>query len=456
MPSLKPFAHQRESLKFFTPRPRVFDTSDPGTGKTPVEIWDFVRHRAKSGGPALVLCPKSLIYSAWGKDIAAFAPDLKVSMAYAENREAAFAADADVYVTNHDAAKWLLGRPLGFWKRFRDGRLIVDESDAYKHRTSQRSAAAGKIAQHFEIRRLMSGTPTTNGICDIWHQMYLIDDGKRLGKSFFQFRAACCTPTQVGPDPRMVKWEDRPNAEAVVSALIADVTIRHKFEDCVDIPKNHQYSVPYLLRPKHMMKYLEMEKHSVLEISQMKRISAVNAAVLYGKLLQVCSGAIYDNHGGYELLDSGRYELTLDLAEARRHSIVFFYWQHQRDALVAEAKRRGLSYAIYDGTVTRKGEREEIVRMYQAGFYRVLFAHPKSAAHGLTLVKGTATIWPSPTANLGWYLQGLKRIHRIGQKEKTETIVVVSPNTLEEGVFASLLAKDGKMSNLLGYLTGKK
>lgn len=450
------FAHQKESIKFLKGHPRVFDTSDPGTGKTRVEIEDFAARRAKGAGPMFVFAPKSLLYSAWGKDIAEFAPDLKVSLAYAENRIEAFAADADVYVTNHDAVKWVLKQNSAFWKRFKDPSLVIDESDAYKHRTSQRSAAIGKVAKFFEVRRLLTGTPTTNGICDIWHQMYLVDGGKRLGTSFFQFRSACCTPTQVGPNPNMVEWKDRPNAEAVVSALIKDVTLRHRFEDCVDIPENYQYSVPYKLPARLMTRYKELENDSILKLSEMKHISAVNAAVLYGKLLQACSGAVYGNDGVPAVLDTGRYELTMDIAEQRRHSIVFFYWQHQRDLLIAEAERRGITYAVLDGTITRKGERERIVKMYEAGFYRVLFAHPKSAAHGLTLVRGTATIWPDPTANLGWYLQGLKRIHRIGQSDKTETIVVVSPDTLEEGVYESLLAKDVKMSSLLSYLTPRK
>ena len=449
------FAHQQHSIKFQRTHDRVFDMSEPGTGKTRVVIEDFAHRRSKGAGPMLVFAPKSLLYSAWGKDIKTFAPHLSVSIAYAENRAKAFAVDADVYITNHDAVKWVIGHS-SLLKRFANGLLVCDESTAFKHRTSQRSKAISHIAKYFTVRRMLSGSPTTNGICDIWHQMYLIDDGKRLGIDFFQFRSACCTPRQVGPNINMVEWTDRPDAEAAVAMLINDVVIRHKFEDCVDIPENYQYSVSYKLPPKLFKQYKQLERDSILKLSEMKHVSAINAAVLSGKLLQVCSGAIYGNDGNANVLDVGRYELTMDIAEERRHSIVFFYWRHQRDALIVEAKRRGLTYAVLDGTVTRKGEREEITRLYEAGFYRCLFAHPKSAAHGLTLIKGTATIWPDPTSNLEWYLQGLKRIHRIGQTEKTETIVVVSPDTIEESVFESLMAKDGKMSRLMSYLKPEK
>jgi hypothetical protein len=281
--------------------------------------------------------------------------------------------------------------------------------------------------------------------------VYLLDEGKRLGKSFFAFRAAVCTPEQVGPGVGMVQWTDKPNAEAAVSALLSDIVIRHAFEDCTDIPENHKYSVPFALNKNHFLQYKELENDSILE-TKTSSITAINGAVLYTKLLQLASGAVYNDTGDYTLIDTARYELVLDLAEARKHSIVFFNWKHQRDELIKLAEKRGLTFALIDGSVTRKGEREDVVRDYQNGRYQVLFAHPQSAGHGLTLTKGTATIWASPTYNLEHYQQGLKRIHRIGQTEKTETIMVVAPGTIEERVYESLQAKNVKMSSLLEFL----
>lgn len=249
----------------------------------------------------------------------------------------------------------------------------------------------------------------------------------------------------------MVKWEDKPHAETAVAGLIQDIVIRHKFEDCVDIPANHQYAVEYHLATKHMAQYRVLEKHSILELAK-STVTAVNGASLYTKLLQTASGAVYNDAGAYSLIDTERYETILDLVEARKHSIVFFNWKHQRDELMRQAEKRGLSFALIDGSVTRKGERERVVEAYQKGLYDVLFAHPQSAGHGLTLTKGIATIWASPTPNLEHYLQGLKRIHRIGQVDKTETIMLVAPDTIEETVYAALLAKDLRMTNLLTLL----
>ena len=448
---IKLMTHQKHSIKFLSSRNEVFDMSDPGTGKTGVQITDVAATTKKERHKTLIFAPKSLLRCAWDNDFKKFAPTLIRSIALAVNRKAALTADADVYITNHDAALQLSKMPASFWKKFKGGTLIIDESSAFKHRTSARSKAMVKISKQFKRVRLMSGTPNTNGICDLWHQMYLLDYGARLGSSFFAFRSSVCTPVQIGPMPNMVRWEDKPHAETAVAGLIQDIVIRHKFEDCVDIPANHQYAVEYHLTAKHSAQYRVLEDHSILELAK-STVTAVNGAALYTKLLQLASGAVYNDAGAYSLIDTERYETVLDLVEARKHSIVFFNWTHQRDELMKLADKRGLSFALIDGSITRKGERERIVEAYQKGLYDVLFAHPQSAGHGLTLTKGIATIWASPTPNLEHYLQGLKRIHRIGQSEKTETIMLVAPGTIEETVYAALLAKDARMTNLLTLL----
>jgi SNF2 family DNA or RNA helicase len=117
-----------------------------------------------------------------------------------------------------------------------------------------------------------------------------------------------------------------------------------------------------------------------------------------------------------------------------------------------EAEKRGISYCLIDGTVSDT-QRENNIELYQQGMYRICFAHPQSAAHSLTLTKGTATIWPNPTYNLEHYQQGFRRIYRAGQTEKTETIVIVAENTLEEQVWEALQNKKVRMDDLLSQLT---
>lgn len=443
------YEHQNETLRKLKKTPILFDMSDPGTGKTRVQIDAFSERRRKGGGKALILATKSLLDAAWKHDFHTFAPDMVVSLAFASNRQEALRRkDADVVVTNHDAAKDLAKLPDAFWNDF--DTLIIDESTAFKHHTSQRSKAVAKLAKHFKYRVCMSGTPTSNGILDIWHQVYILDEGKKLGKSFFGFRAAACEPIQVGPSSKMVKWVDRDGVDLVIAEILKDIAIRHQFEDCVDIPENHKYAVPFSLPKKLQSFYNDMQDYHFVQLKK-TGITAVNGAVVYGKLLQIASGAVYNDDASYSVLDNSRYELVMDLVEERPHSIVFFSWEHQREELVREAEKRGVSYAVFDGS-THERRRAIIVEEYQEGKYQVLFAHPQSAGHGLTLTRGSATIWSSPTYNLEHFLQGLKRIHRIGQTQKTETIVVVAEGTIDEKVWDVLQAKNAKQSDFMKLL----
>lgn len=452
----KPMKHQEASLKFLKPRRagepvRVFDMSDPGTGKTGVEIWAFAA-AMKKGDAMLVVAPRSLLEAAWAEDFTKFAPHLRISVARAENREAAFAVEADVYITNTDAVKWLVKKPKAFFKRFT--RLVVDESTAFKHHTSQRSRAISKIAKYFRDRMVLTGTPNPRSITDIWHQVLILDDGARLGGSFYAFRNATCEPRQVGPKKEMIQWVDKDGAEEAVFTLLADITIRHRFQDCIDIPPNYAYTIPYKMPAKQLRTYKEMAMTQIAAVGKGKAVTAINAAAVRTKLLQIASGAVYEHTEKYHLIDDGRYELTMDLIEERKHSIVFYLWAHQRDYMVAQAKKRGIKYAVMSGDTPDKA-RAEIVRDYQAGFYQVLFAHPMNAAHGLTLTRATSTIWPSPTDNLEWFVQGNKRAFRNGQKNKTETIVVLAEGVeVEKKVYANLMAKDARMSNLLDLFAG--
>lgn len=443
------FKHQASSIEFEDQNERLLDLSDPGTGKTRSRLEAFARRRARGGGCMLVLAPKSLLHSAWVVDCRRYTPWLAISAAYADNRGEAFERQADIYVTNHDAVKWLAQRPDSFFRKFDS--LVIDESGAYKHHTSQRSKAVARIKRHFRRRVIQNGTIATNGICDVWHQANIVDDGQRLGRSFYHFRAQTCTPEQVGPSANMVKWHDRPGAEQAVADLLRDITIRNKLKDCIDIPENHKFTVPYRLTGKQESKYREMEELAVAQMKDGTLVEGVNAAAVVTKLLQIASGAVYDGDGRYHVVDPSRYELVMDLAEERQHCIVFFLWDHQRELLQDEARKRGMTFATIDGDASPK-KRREAVEMFQGGMYRVMFAHPQSAAHGLTLTKGTRTIWASPTYNLEHFIQGNHRIDRAGQTEKTETVSVLAEGTIEEHVYSAMTDKRAKLQDLLEYL----
>lgn len=418
--------------------------SEPGTGKTAVHLWNTERRIKASRRKALVLASKSLLEAAWATDAKTFTPELRTSVAWASNREKAFRADANLYITNHDAAVWLSKQPRGFFEKF--GHLVVDESTAFKTPGSLRSKAIVKIRQHFETCDLLSGTPTPNGILDIWHQAYIVDQGKRLGRSFFAFRNATCDAEQIGPVANMLRWTAKTGASDAVAARLADISIRHKLEECVDMPERLSRMVMFDLAPKHRAIYEHMERESIVDVNE-RTINAVNGAVLWGKLLQIASGSVYGD-GTAELVDARRYELVADLVDERPHSIVVFQWQHQRDKLLELFKAQGISCAVIDGETSDR-ERNEIVRYYQDGMYRVLLGHPKSMAHGLTLTRGEAVIWASPTINLEWWEQANRRIYRIGQRKRTETIVVCARDTQDQEAYDRCMGKELDAATLL-------
>lgn len=464
--ALAPMAHQRVSLEHDAKHDTVFDMSDPGTGKTAVRVWAFASRRRKRGGCALVLAPRSLLRTAWGNDFARFAPDMRVSVATAAVRQDAFAADADVYVTNHDAVKTLAKMPKAWFKKFSE--LIIDESTAYKHHTSQRSRATAKIAGYFKRRACLSATPTSNGICDVWHQAYLLDGGKRLGPNFYGFRSTVCHAKQVAANRNAIQWTDKEGAEEAVFGLLSEIVVRHKFEDCVDIPKTHIYPVSYELPAHQRRDYETMERDMVIKLKAAQvadklmqgmapplpsgddftKVSAINAAAVATKLLQIASGAVYDASGKYHVIDRGRYETLIEMAAARKHPLMLFFWAHQKELLMEEAEKAKLSYCVFDGDASDM-QRNAMVNDYQAGKYDLMLGHPQTVAHGLTLTRGTSIIWPGPTYNLEWWKQANKRQARIGQKFKTEVVTLIAPGTLEEKVYDLCMGKDSRMKNLL-------
>jgi SNF2 family DNA or RNA helicase len=441
--------HQRKTIKSLNQLDRAIDTSDPGTGKSRAHLVWFDRHHKKNPGCLLIIGPKSLLQPAWGEDLKEFFPHLTFSIAYAENRKKAFEQEADVYMTNTDAVKWLAKQSKKFFKKF--SVLIIDELQYFKHRTSDRSKALKAIKHHFKYRRGLGATPTANTICDLWHQMLILDDGKRLGQSFSRFRSAVCVPEQIGPRPEHLQWKDKKGAEEAVTGLIKDMSIRHQFEECMDIPKNYMRYIKYILSPRHLTQYLILEANSVLHLED-QTITAINAAVLRNKLLQLASGAVYSTDSIYKVVDMGRYELIIDLVEARQHSIVFFNWIHQKEQLVKLAEKRGINFCVIDGSVRSIKRRNELIDAYQKGFFQTAFLHPRTGAHGLTLTKGTSTIWCSPIYEADFLKQGRYRIYRGGQKYKTETIMIEAQGTVEKIVFQRLNSKTARMATFLDIL----
>lgn len=453
--------HQLQTIERGLENPRFLDFSDPGTGKTRAHV-DIFRARLERNETTklLVLAPKTLLEAAWADDIRAYQPDLKVSVAWAANREEAFEEDADVFITNVDAVKWLAKQNKRWWsKRFaRNPTLVIDELTAYKTFSgTQRSEAAKQIKDYFTFRTGMTATPTPNSVTELWNQLYIIDDGERLGSRYFKFRSAVCDPVQTGPRPEHRIWVDKDGIEEAVAMLHADITIRHIFEECMDIPPNFSKMVRFDLPPKLYQQYLEMEATSILKL-QDRDIVGIHAGVVRNKLLQIISGAVYNSPGDeqrYTLLDDSRYELVSDLVAQTKHSVVFYNWEHQKHETVKYLKKRGIEYAVIDKTVSDKG-RNEIRRAYQRGDFQTLLLHPQTGAHGLTLTKGTSTIWSSPVYQSDFLKQGKHRIYRGGQTKRTYTRMVSARDTVDEDVYLKVGRKAKRMATFLELLEERR
>lgn len=413
--------------------------SDCGTGKTRTSI-EVVRAR-KHEGRTLIVCPKSIMQPAWGNDLDRFAPELSYSIATATNRAEAFNAQTDIVITNHDAVLWIkkcLDKKIPVLNGFTQ--LIVDESTCLKN-PSQRTAAVISFKNYFKYRLLLTGTVYTNTLTDIWRQALICDDGQRLGNSFFRFRSQVCTGRTLGNG--ITVWEDKPGMEPIIYELLKDIALRHKLEDCVEIPENSVHTVDFELNKAHLKTYQEFENNALLQLNDSK-VTAINAAVLANKLLQITSGAVYDADHNYQLLTTDRYELIKDLAEARPQVVIAFHWQHQKDQLL-----KLLPNAKYiDGSISNKN-RTELITAFQAKEIPQILIHPKTGAHGITLTAGTATIWASPTYSSEDFTQLNHRIYRAGQTKKTETLLVTAKNTIEETVYSKLQGKLTNMTNIM-------
>jgi len=436
------FEHQKVTSKFILDNKRVLITSDPGTGKTRSVIDAYKKQKE---GKLLVLAPLSILGASWGDDIEKFAPDLSYAIAYSKNRAKAFQEDVDIVITNHDAVKWIVKNPhalQGF------DTLCIDEFTAFKNKDSARSKAILKIAKHFDKRIAMSGTPNSNTILDIWHPTLIVDDGERLGRRFYGFRSAVCTSKFNG---FANEWVDRSDAQEIVGAALSDINIRYKLEECIDMPEQTIRQM-YVQLPKAIQTQYETFAADSVLYTGATTINAVHAGAKVKKLLQLCTGAVYDEDGNAQGIHTERYDLVMQLVQERSHSLVAFNWKHERDHMTALADKLGISYGIIDGS-TASHKRKDIVDRIQAGQLQVVFCHPQSAGHGLTMTKATTIIWSSPTYNAEHYQQFNRRIYRAGQTQKTEIIQIAAKDTWETDVYDKLDGKLTRMEELLNILT---
>lgn len=441
------FKHQTDFANKWYNDDTTLNFSDAGSGKTRAILETILRRKkeGKSKKKTIVFAPLSILRPAWAEDIEKWTPELTYSIAYAKNRADAICEDVDIVITNHDAVKFL-NENRQFMPMF--DTLVIDESTAYKNYSPQRAKAARAIAPLFKYRCIMTGTPNPKSVVDLWSQVYIVDLGQRLGKNYYSFQAQVQRPVFV--TPTIKQWVDKDNAEDIVTSMISDITFRVKLEDCIDMPENIVNDITIDIDKRVRKQYEELLNDSIIEL-ETGTIDAVNAGARFRKLLQMLTGQIYDREGAPHFVHSQRYDLVIDLVEARQQSLVAFNFKHERDKLVALCDKKKITYGVIDGDAP-EAWRAELVKRFQAGKIKVLFCHPQSAGHGLTLTNATTTIWASPTYNAEHYEQFNRRFYRAGQKKKTETIRISARDTIEESVYEKLDDKRAKLMTTLQLL----
>lgn len=442
--------HQLISKGLFSTTPFGLDFADPGTGKTRVHVELFAERRGRKR--LLIVCPLSLMGPAWGADIQKYAPRLSVGYSTAEDRDTAFKNGSDVVVINTDGVKWL-AKNMHLLKDF--DHLVIDELSYFKHPSSQRSKAMLKISKLFAYRYGMTGTPNPNSVTELWHQVLIIDGGKRLGQSFYQFRNATQQAEQVGPKPNHLKWTDKPGMDDAIAVLIKDITVRHDFEEVMKhVPPNHREPYELEMSAKLRKIYNKFEADAFVLLANGSRITTAQAGAVRQKLLQICSGAVYTHdseESDYQVLDNFRYEVLGELVNGRKHSVTFFNWRHQQEQLSREFNAKGIEFAMIDGSTSRE-RRNDIVVDYQAGNLQTLLMHYKTGAHGLTLTRGDTTFFASPIYEADYFKQGIHRIYRGAQDKATNTVTVEAMKTVEQYVYEQLFTKGKRLGNFLQLL----
>ena len=443
------FQHQIEDRDFILEHPSTLLTDDPGCGKTRAVLEAFIDGR-DAGERMLVLCPKSIMLASWGVDIEKFT-NLSFALAIApkEKRIKAFESGADVVMLNHDGITWLAKNQtevdLSAFKW-----IAVDEFTAYKNHTAARTKSLLLFRWMFEHKVLMSGTPTPNSVMDMYAPALFLDDGVRLGTSYYRMRTQMQTPIPM-PAIGITKWVDRADAPELLAQQMFDINIRHKLEEVLDMPEHINRTLEVQLDAKTLANYNDLKEEAILLLKE-GEVTAVNKAVLAQKLLQLCAGTIYDSDGTALSVHGERYDLVMELVSEREHSLVAYNWQHQLAGLIEQAEKAGLRWCAItrDMSVQKRGE---VVDEFQKGRYQVLFAHPRTAGHGLTLTRARTVIWSSPTWSSESYIQFNRRIYRAGQKSRTEVINIAADNTWETKAYASLEQKVLNQESFLDLIT---
>ena len=450
MAEFKPHPYQQDCINAIIERPGVALWLEMGLGKTVVTLTAIAALiQLGEVDKVLIVAPKKVAEATWQDEAKKWEhlQGLRIItvLGTAKQREHALSKRADIYITNRDSLVWLAQR---CGRRWPFDMVVLDEASSFKHHSTQRFKALRRMRPHIKRVVELTGTPAPKDYLDLWAQVFLLDEGQRLGQRFTQFR-----DNYFQPDKRngmqVYSWRPRKGAEEAIQAKLADIVISIQAADHLHLPEKIIEDIPVVFPEKDWKLYQEMQRAKLLEVDS-ETITAMQAATLTGKLLQLCNGAMYDAEKQTHPLNRCKLDAFDELIDALdgQRALVFYGFDFDREFLQAELKTRekGLRFAVLKG-------REE-ADAWNRGEIDVLLAQPASCAYGLNLqAGGHHLIWYSLPWNLELYEQGNARLYRQGQQHP-----VIIHRLLVKGGADELVAKalESKSACQQGLIQGIK
>lgn len=433
--------YQLRTIEFFKKQKRCAAFLDMGMGKsvsTLTALSDMLDCFAVNR--VLVIGPLRVANSVWKQEAAQWQHlrhlDISVCTGSLKKRCAALHAPADIFVINRENVTWLVEF---YGKKWPFDCVIIDESSSFKNSSSKRFKALRKVLPTTTHVILLTGTPSPNGLLDLWPQMYLIDYGERLGKTLTGYKQRFFEPDYMG-----YNWTLKSGAEDKIHNLIADKCLSMSASDYLELPERIDLIENIDLPNKILKAYLEFEKNLFTQFDDVE-IEPLNAASLAGKLLQWCNGAMYiDDNKNYIDVHSIKLDALGDIIEANEgeNILVAYNFKSDLERLTARfPQARQLDQA------------QSTIDDWNAGKIPLLLAHPASAGHGLNIQRGGSLIvWFGLNWSLELYQQFNARLHRQGQLKPVRVVHLVTHGCIDERVMMALSQKDATQKNLLNSL----
>jgi len=439
----EPFPYQQEAIRRIIEQPAAGLFLDMGMGKTVITLTainELMFDRFEVAR-VLVIAPKRVAETTWPDEVKAWdhLRHLRVSLVLGNERQRieALRRQADIYVINRENVVWLVER-LG--RRWPFDMVVIDELSSFKSPSAKRFRALRKVRPLIKRIVGLTGTPAPNGLIDLWPQIYLLDQGERLGRTVTGYRERYFLPEKLDSSRRIVyTWKPKPGAEEAIYKKLADLCVSMRAEDWLALPERIDRVVTVKLPGEAYEQYRQMERDLLLPYAD-GDVVATTGATLAGKLLQMANGAVYDEHGKVRVIHEAKLDALEDVVEAANGRPVLVFYSYQHD--LARIKAR------FPEARTLETERD--VRDWNAGKVAIMLAHPAAAGHGLNLQAGGNIIaWFGLPWSLELYQQANARLYRQGQTRSVIIHHLVAQGTIDEAVMEALKAKKLTQESLL-------